>query len=279
MTLTLTGTTGAGSSVTDHDHDGPARPVPVHRAAGHLHGDRDAHHAGAVTRRRRRARARRRPTATRIPAARRRRRWPRAGSDLTVDFGFYQPVTIGDFVWNDVNGNGVQDDGGEAGHRRRDPDPDRHQRGGRRGDRSHDDAATAATSFTEPPGTYTVAVDATNFHGGRWPATSPTATGKGTTATDSNPSPSGTTRDAGRGRQRPDASTSASTRPVTIGDFVWNDTNGNGVQDGGEPGINGVTLTLTGTNGAGSSVTRRPPRPANGPVPVHRAAGHLHGRR
>src|SRR4051812_33965544 len=35
--------------------------------------------------------------------------------------------------------------------------------------------------------------------------------------------------------------------PVTIGDFVWNDVNANGVQDSGEPGIPGVTLTLTGT--------------------------------
>ena len=31
------------------------------------------------------------------------------GSDLTLDFGFYQLVTIGDFVWKDGNGNGVQD--------------------------------------------------------------------------------------------------------------------------------------------------------------------------
>jgi len=30
-----------------------------------------------------------------------------------------------------------------------------------------------------------------------------------------------------------------------IGDFVWRDTNGNGIQDTGEPGINGVTVQLT----------------------------------
>ncbi|MCB1585360.1 MAG: hypothetical protein KDI52_03685 [Xanthomonadales bacterium] len=29
---------------------------------------------------------------------------------------------------------------------------------------------------------------------------------------------------------------------TTLGDFVWNDVNGNSVQDGGEPGIDGVTL-------------------------------------
>ncbi len=31
---------------------------------------------------------------------------------------------------------------------------------------------------------------------------------------------------------------------ATIGDRVWLDVDGNGVQDGGEAGINGVTLTL-----------------------------------
>ena len=30
----------------------------------------------------------------------------------------------------------------------------------------------------------------------------------------------------------------------SIGDFVWNDLNRNGIQDAGEPGLNGVTLQL-----------------------------------
>ena len=33
-----------------------------------------------------------------------------------------------------------------------------------------------------------------------------------------------------------------------IGNFVWNDLNGNGIQDAGEPGIPSVSVTLTGTN-------------------------------
>jgi hypothetical protein len=32
---------------------------------------------------------------------------------------------------------------------------------------------------------------------------------------------------------------------TTIGDFVWLDSNGNGIQDAGEPGINGVTVKIT----------------------------------
>lgn len=34
-----------------------------------------------------------------------------------------------------------------------------------------------------------------------------------------------------------------------IGDFVWVDTNGNGIQDGGEPGLNGVTVNLLNSDG------------------------------
>jgi Ca2+-binding RTX toxin-like protein len=33
--------------------------------------------------------------------------------------------------------------------------------------------------------------------------------------------------------------------PAAIGDFVWDDLNGDGIQDVGEPGIDGVTVTLT----------------------------------
>src|SRR5438067_1323722 len=35
----------------------------------------------------------------------------------------------------------------------------------------------------------------------------------------------------------------------TIGDFVWEDQNGNGVQDPGEPGIDGVTVKLLDAGG------------------------------
>ena len=43
--------------------------------------------------------------------------------------------------------------------------------------------------------------------------------------------------------------------PAKLGDFVWNDLNANGKQDSGEPGIDGVTATLTGTDGLGNAVT------------------------
>ena len=43
--------------------------------------------------------------------------------------------------------------------------------------------------------------------------------------------------------------TSRPTPKVSVGDYVWFDQNKNGIQDKGEPGIEGVTLTLVGPNG------------------------------
>jgi SdrD B-like domain len=50
--------------------------------------------------------------------------------------------------------------------------------------------------------------------------------------------------------------TNTFTPPPTgeIGDFVWDDLNGNGIQDSGEPGIAGVTVTLSGA-ASGSTTT------------------------
>jgi protocatechuate 3,4-dioxygenase beta subunit len=43
--------------------------------------------------------------------------------------------------------------------------------------------------------------------------------------------------------------------PLTVGNFVWDDLNGNGRQDPGEPGIGGVNVTLIGTNDLGQPVS------------------------
>jgi hypothetical protein len=53
-------------------------------------------------------------------------------------------------------------------------------------------------------------------------------------------------------------------KPVTVGGLVYQDTNGNNALDAGEPGIAGVTLTLTGTNGLGQAVTATAVTAANG---------------
>jgi hypothetical protein len=172
-------------------------------------------------------------------------------------------VTVGNFVWEDLNGNGVQDSGepGIAGVTLT-------LTGTKSGGGSVTDHATTDANghylFSETPGTYTVAVDTSNFAGGALAGYAATATGQGTAATDSNPSPSGTTPAA-----LPSGGSDLTVdfgyyRAVTIGDFVWNDSNGNGIQDGGEPGINGVTLTLTGTTGAGQPIVLHTATSGNG---------------
>jgi hypothetical protein len=191
-------------------------------------------------------------------------------TDQTIDFGFYKPVSIGNFVWEDTNGNGVQD-AGEPGIN------------GVTLTLSGTNGAGSAVSQTTTtvtnagqagyyqfsnlvPGTYTVSVTTPSGY-------VPTFTGKGTTATDSNASPSGTSPSALASGQTDQTIDFGFYKPVTIGDFVWNDTNGNGIQNSGEPGIKGVTLTLTGTTGPAPPLpTMRPPTPmANTASPRPRA--------
>ena len=53
-------------------------------------------------------------------------------------------------------------------------------------------------------------------------------------------------------------------KPAAIGDFVFKDLNGNGIQDPGEPGVEGVKVTLTGTDVFGNPVDRMTTTDANG---------------
>ncbi|MBX9578866.1 MAG: hypothetical protein K2X87_01035 [Gemmataceae bacterium] len=172
-------------------------------------------------------------------------------TDRTVDAGYYRPVSVGDFVWEDRNANGQQDAG--------EPGID----GVRVTLTGADGAGNSITRTTATaggggylfdglsPGTYTVAVDTTS------PALAgyvPTVTGQGGPATDSNPNPTAPVTLPSGGSDR--TLDFGFYRPAQLGDFVWEDVNGNGIQDSGQAGINGVALTLTGTDGAGNAVTR-----------------------
>jgi serine-aspartate repeat-containing protein C/D/E len=53
-------------------------------------------------------------------------------------------------------------------------------------------------------------------------------------------------------------------KTATIGNFIWHDINKDGIQNAGEVGIEGVTVTLTGTTGAGQSVSLTIATNANG---------------
>ena len=113
--------------------------------------------------------------------------------------------------------------------------------------------ASGAYIFTEAPGTYTVSGGRQQPAGGTLAGYAPTPALQGSDRSiDSNPNPAAPRRRRCPRRQRSTVDFGYY-KPVTIGDFVWNDTNGNGIQDAGEPGISGVTVTLSGTNaGRGS---------------------------
>ncbi|HEX4962858.1 MAG TPA: SdrD B-like domain-containing protein, partial [Thermoanaerobaculia bacterium] len=156
------------------------------------------------------------------------------GNILTCDFGFRKPGSIGDRVWNDVNGNGVQDPG-EPGIN--DVLVQLLDSGGN----VVDEAVTAGDgiyNFTNvTPGDYTVSVDPSFLPGGA----TPTYDLDGV----STPNTAAVTLASGASRTDVDFGYQGD---ATVGDRVWNDRNGNGVQDAGEPGINGVTVQLVDFN-------------------------------
>ena len=173
------------------------------------------------------------------------------GEDNTdADFGYYQPVTLGDLVWDDLNGDGIQDSGepGIVGATVNVYDA---------GDLATP-VATATTagngswSVTLAPGNYVVEFALPGAY-----EFSPADVGSDATDSDADPATGQTapiTVISGDADTTIDAGAYV---PVTIGDFVWNDLDGDGVQDPGEPGIGGVTVTVFDGVGTeiGSAVT------------------------
>jgi len=157
---------------------------------------------------------------------------------------FYNVITppppsgsIGDFVWNDLNGNGVQDAGepGLAGLTV--------MLGG----------AASATTTTDASGGYQF----TGLSAGNYSVTVGTPAGftaspsnqGGDPLKDSNGSPASVTLAT---NSSSDQSIDFGFVPIPtppsgqIGDYVWEDENGDGIQDATEPGMPGITVTLAG---------------------------------
>ena len=165
----------------------------------------------------------------------------------TIDAGFYKPVSVGDFVWNDQDADGIQDVG-EAGI------------GGVRltltgttgsGEVIVRNTLTAADGSylfdALPPGIYQVSVDADNFDpAGALSGFQSSPIGQGTDAAlDSNASPTGTDPvTLLSGQSDTDLDFGYFKATAAIGDRVWEDTNANGQQDDGETGIADATVRL-----------------------------------
>ena len=172
---------------------------------------------------------------------------PSGSSDLTLDFGFYRPVSVGDFVFEDVNHDGIQDAGDRPiqGVTLHLVNADETQAVDTAGVAVADQSTSASGGylFTNlPPGSYMVLVvtSPTGFV--------PTLTERGTSASDSsNGSVSSVVLPSGSSDLTLDF---GFFKPVTVGNFVFEDLNHDGVQDAGDAPIQGVVLHLTLSDGS-----------------------------
>ena len=170
-------------------------------------------------------------------------------NNFNIDFGFYRLGSIGDKVWDDVNGNGTQDVGelGVAGITVT----------------LFDNANNIlATTKTDATGNYlfnNLLISATGINytvkfdvPAGYIFTTQSGPVTAINNSDAN-STTGTTGNITLTIASPDVNYVDAgikiTTKVIIGDFVWNDINGNGIQDAGEPGIAGVTVTLYNSTG------------------------------
>jgi serine-aspartate repeat-containing protein C/D/E len=171
----------------------------------------------------------------------------------TIDSGFYKYVSVGNYVWNDANNDGIQNDGSTAGIGNVKLNLTGTTGNGVAVSLTTTTAADGSYLFANlAPGTYQVAVDASNFSGaGALVGYVASPTGMGAdTALDSNATPTGTTPvlllsgsndltlDFGYNNPPPPT--------ASLGDRLWMDTNGDGQQNDGATGISGQTVTLIG---------------------------------
>jgi len=162
---------------------------------------------------------------------------PGSGQIANVNFGAYQPINIGDFVWKDANIDGIQDNG-ETGV------------AGVTVTLNTALGAMVSTITTNANGAYTL----TNVIPGQYYLTFTLPSGylfspQNQGMFDFNDSDA----NVGTGETAVFTTTSGVDqpywdagiyRPALIGDRIWNDTNYNGIQDGSESGMAGVTVTL-----------------------------------
>ncbi|MDR3431263.1 MAG: SdrD B-like domain-containing protein, partial [Rouxiella aceris] len=164
-------------------------------------------------------------------------------NDTSWDAGLYQLATLGDYVWLDSNGNGLQDAGEPA------------LSGVTVNLLNSSGTTTLATTTTDSNGKYSF----TNLTPGSYHVGFVAPSGYAitlyqqgsNTAIDSNADQTnGITSQITLISNQTDLSWDAGLyQPATLGDFVWVDTNGNGIQDAGEPGLSGVTVNLLGSDG------------------------------
>jgi len=169
-------------------------------------------------------------------------------NDPTWDAGLVRPASLGNFVWDDLNGNGVQD-AGEPGL------PNVTVRlldsGGNVLSTTTTNGSGAYQFGNLPPGGYRVEFVPPAGYG-----FSPRDQGSND-ALDSDPDPAtGRTGLVNLISGQNDPTVDAGlVRLARLGDRVWQDTNANGLQDTGETGVSGVTVRLLDAGGSTISTT------------------------
>ena len=157
-------------------------------------------------------------------------------NDPTWDAGLYLPASLGDFIWLDTDGNGIQD-AGEAGL----PNilVDLYAGGGAWVAATTTDVNGAYAFTNLVPGDYYIDVDVP----AGWFTSPPNQGGNGALDSDIDSAGSTATTTLISGENDPTWDGGLSL-PASLGDYVWEDRNYNGIQDAGEPGIPNVTVRL-----------------------------------
>ena len=161
-------------------------------------------------------------------------------SNITLDAGFYRVASMGNRIWYDNNGNGIQDvgEGNVSGV---------NVELFNSSDVSQGIATTNINGFYHfdnlRPGSYYVIVDKTTFPIGGYVFTQKNAGGDNATDSDVNLT-TGRSDTVTLVSNQDDNTTDAGIYiPVKIGDRTWIDTNGNGIQDG-EANLSNVGVQL-----------------------------------
>jgi len=161
----------------------------------------------------------------------------------TYDLGVFQPASVGDFVWEDTNGNGIQDEGEppvpNTTVRVTGPNGETHTTVTDNEGKWSVTGLTPGVEYTvefTPPAGYQVTKPEQGEDRGK----------------DSNPQSSKVTLDPGENNTSYDLGL---VKSASVGDRVWLDSNDNGVQDEGEANVAGVTVTVTGNGDTHTATT------------------------
>ncbi len=174
--------------------------------------------------------------------------------NLLQDFGYRDtssPNTISGTIWKDTNADGSLV-GGEAG-RFAGVTVVLYDNNGNVVATTTTDASGNYSFSNLPDGTYKVDVtDDANVLNGYWKSTGPSA------GSDNNSQVDPYTVTVSGGQNNTTADFGYYQQPAALGNFVWEDLDGDGVQDAGEPGIPGVpvTLTVTWPNSSGTTTLK-----------------------